>query len=144
MTTIDGRLNAGFTYVAVDGISIAVEVVGNGAASGPDIVWLHGLGSSSILAVAKVARHPALAGTTSLLIDLAGHGASDKPTGWSYTVEDHARAVSQVLAKIVGQPVTLLGHSLGGTIAIACAVSFPGAVERLIVAEPSRTLDSVR
>jgi len=137
MTTIDDHLNAGPAYVAVDGISIAVEVVGNGTASGPVIAWIHGLGSSSTQAFAQIARHPALAGTTSLLIDLAGHGASDKPTGWSYTVEDHARVVNQLLAKIVGQPVTLLGHSMGGTIAIASAVSFPGAVERLIVAEPS-------
>lgn len=95
--------------------------------------WIHGLGSSSIQAFAQASRQPAPTGTTSLLIDLAGHGTSDKPTAWSYTVEDHARVVSQVLAKIVGLPVTLLGHSM----AIACAVSFPGAVERLIVADPS-------
>jgi len=137
MTTIDDHLNAGLTYVAVDGISIAVEVVGNSTASGPVIAWIHGLGSSSTQAFTQAARHPALTGTTSLLIDLAGHGASDKPAGWSYTLEDHARTVNRVLAKIIGQPVTLLGHSMGGTIVIACAVSFPGAVERLIVAEPS-------
>lgn len=135
--TFDHHLDTGLTYVAVDGISIAVEVVGNGTAPGPVIAWIHGLGSSSIQAFAQVSRQPALTGTTSLLIDLVGHGTSDKPTAWSYTVEDHARVVSQVLAKIVGPPVTLLGHSMGGTIAIACAVSFPGAVERLIVAVPS-------
>ncbi|MDQ3654258.1 MAG: hypothetical protein M3457_04170 [Chloroflexota bacterium] len=91
MTMTDDHLNDGLTHLAVDGISIAVEVVGNGTASGPVIAWIHGLGSSSIQAFAQVARHPALTGTTSLLIDLAGHGASDKPTGWPYTVEDHTR-----------------------------------------------------
>lgn len=125
----------GVRHVTVDGIPVAVETVHNGAPPGQAIAWLHGLGSSAIHAFAKVVRHPALAGTVSLLIDLPGHGWSGGPDGWAYIMEARADNVSSVLRGILNRPVTLMGHSMGGTIAIACAARSPGGVGRLIVAE---------
>ncbi len=135
--TIGYHLPAGLHYAAVDGIRIAVEVVHNGPPSSPTVAWLHGLGSSSIVAFGQTTRHPALRGITSLLIDLPGHGLSTRPEAWSYSIEEHAGVVNQVVARVAGGPVTLVGHSMGGTVAIACAASAQEAVERLIVAEPS-------
>lgn len=127
----------GIRHVTVDGIPVAVEIVHNGPGTGRTVAWLHGLGSSAIHAFAEVARHPALAGTVSLLINLPGHGLSGGPEGWAYTMEGQAEIVNGILREIVGQPVTLVGHSMGGTVAIACAVRSPEGVGRLIVAEPS-------
>ena len=137
MTNVDDQLRAGISYITAGDIAIAVDIVRNGVDSGPTIAWLHGLGSSSIEAFAEVARHPALTGTTSLLIDLPGHGLSDKPVGWTYSAEDHAGIVVQALASFVSKPVSLFGHSMGGMIAIACAVKAQESVERLILTEPS-------
>ena len=123
--------------IPIDGIAVAVETVRNGPGQHRSIAWIHGLGSASTLAFSKAARHPALAGVTSLLIDLPGHGLSDRPTGWTYTVEDHAALVRQILKEVASGPFTIFGHSMGGTIAIACAATPTIGVERLIVAEPS-------
>ncbi len=135
--TIADHLPAGLTFVTVDSISIAVEVVHNGTPTGQAIAWLHGLGSSATHAFANTARHPALTGVTSLLIDLPGHGLSGSAEEWSYTAEGHAAVVNPVLVSMGIETVTLLGHSMGGAIAITCAVSDPEGLERLIVAEPS-------
>jgi pimeloyl-ACP methyl ester carboxylesterase len=124
--------------VSISGIAIAVETVRNGTQPGqPTIAWLHGLGAASTLTFAATARHEALEGFTSLLIDLPGFGLSDKPRDWSYTIEDHAEVIREVLATVTDRPVTLVGHSMGGAVAIACAGSATGAIQRLIVAEPT-------
>lgn len=43
--------------------------------------------------ITETAVHPALAGHRSLLIDLLGHGISDRPTAFDYTLEAHADAL---------------------------------------------------
>jgi len=101
------------------------------------VAWLHGLGASSTLGFASTVRHPALAATTSLLIDLPGHGQSAGPTDWTYAIEDQATVVIDALTALTDHPVTLLGHSMGGVVALAGAKRAPGAVERLILAEPA-------
>ncbi|MBP2401398.1 hypothetical protein SNS2_4609 [Streptomyces netropsis] len=45
----------------------------------PARVYAHGPGATSAPYFAEVAVHPALAGHRSLLIDLLGHGISDRP-----------------------------------------------------------------
>jgi pimeloyl-ACP methyl ester carboxylesterase len=128
--------------VSISGIAIAVETVRNGTQPGqPAIAWLHGLGAASTLTFAATARHEALEGFTSLLIDLPGFGLSDKPRDWSYTIEDHAEVIREVLATVTDRPVTLVGHSMGGAVAIACAGSATGAIQRLIVAEPTHHME---
>jgi len=137
VSRLDDHPRPGLKSITVDGIAIAVDVVRNGTAPGPVFTWLHGLGSSSIEAFGEAARHPSLTGTTSLLIDLPGHGLSGDPVEWTYTVEDYATIVVRTLASLVGNPISLVGHSMGGTIAIACAGEAQESVERLILAEPS-------
>jgi pimeloyl-ACP methyl ester carboxylesterase len=128
--------------IPIAGIAVAVETVRNGPAQHRTIAWIHGLGAASTLTFAKAARHPALAGVTSLLIDLPGHGLSDRPADWTYTVEDHAALVHQVFKEIASGPLTIFGHSMGGAIAITCAAMPTVTVERLIVAEPSISPES--
>jgi pimeloyl-ACP methyl ester carboxylesterase len=122
--------------ISIDGIAVAVEAVRNGMDRHQTIAWIHGLGSASTLTFAQAARHPALAGITSLLIDLPGHGLSDRPASWTYTIEDHAAIICRVLTEIEAGPLPVIGHSMGGSIAIACAATSSGLMERLIVAEP--------
>jgi pimeloyl-ACP methyl ester carboxylesterase len=137
MPARQATLPSGIRRIIVDGVSITVEVIRTGAPCGPILAWLHGLGSSSTVGFAAAARHPALAGVTSLLVDLPGHGQSARPADWTYDIEDHAQIVCMVLESVANVPVTLLGHSMGGSIAILCAATASGPVERLILAEPS-------
>ncbi|MFC9837738.1 alpha/beta fold hydrolase [Rhodococcus sp. NPDC127530] len=81
-------------------------------------VYLGGLGSASSVAFTSVVAHPATQGR-SITVDLFGSGWSDHPDDFTYSVEDHAASVASVLDSIGLELVSLVGHSLGGSIAIA-------------------------
>lgn len=104
---------------------------------GPAVVWLHGLGGASTTAFAGVIDHPALAHTNAHLIDLPGHGRSDRPEAWPYTIEAMADVAAEAIASIASEPVVLIGHSMGGSVAITLAHRYPHLVSALIVAEPN-------
>ena len=74
-----------------------------------------------------------------LLIDLPGHGDSDKPDTWSYTIEDEADLLAKLLRQLGYTSADLAGHSMGGSIAVATAWRHPDLINRLAMAEP--TLD---
>ena len=101
----------------------------------PARVFVHGLGGLGAAAFGHIAGHPALGGHRSLVIDLPGHGLSDRPRDWSYSLDDHASAVAAVCAAAGIDGIDLVGHSLGADIAITVAGRNPGLVSRLVVAE---------
>jgi pimeloyl-ACP methyl ester carboxylesterase len=73
----------------------------------------------------------ALAGRhTVLALDLPGFGRSAKPHG-RYDLEFFAAAVDGFLDALGIPPATLVGHSLGGAVAVAFALRRPARVERL-------------
>jgi pimeloyl-ACP methyl ester carboxylesterase len=124
-------------FVHVRGISVATAWAGSRELSAPALVWLHGLGGSSTVAFAGVANHRKLRGWRSLLVDLPGHGSTEAPERSPYEIEALADLVMEVVSSLVDRPAILFGHSMGGAVAIACAHRHPGAIERLIVAEPN-------
>jgi pimeloyl-ACP methyl ester carboxylesterase len=101
----------------------------------PARVFLHGLGGNREAILGAVADDPALGRHRSLLIDLPGHGASDRPQDFSYSLEAHAAAVAAVCAAAGVDGVGLVGHSLGADIAIVVAYRYPGLVARLVISE---------
>jgi pimeloyl-ACP methyl ester carboxylesterase len=101
----------------------------------PARVFLHGLGGTGWAAFGHIAGHPSLGGHRSLVIDLPGHGLSDRPLDWGYSLDDHASAVAMVCAAAGVEGVDLVGHSLGGDIAVTVAGRNPGLVRRLVIAE---------
>jgi len=64
--------------------------------------------------------------------DLFGHGASAKPRG-DYSLGAHAASLRDLLDQLGIDRVTLVGHSLGGGIAMQFCYLFPGRVERLVL-----------
>src|SRR5262245_21911628 len=101
----------------------------------PARVFIHGLGGNGEAILGAVANDPALGGHRSLLIDLPGHGASDRPADFSYSLDDHAAAVAAACAPAGLHGVDLVGHSLGADIAIVVAYRNPGLVRRLVISE---------
>jgi len=101
----------------------------------PAQVFLHGLGGTGAGTFGHIARHPALGAHRSLVIDLPGHGLSDRPAEWEYRLESFAEVVAGVLANEKLGHVDLVGHSMGGSIAIVLAARYPRLVRRLVVAE---------
>lgn len=66
-----------------------------------------------------------------IALDLPGHGESDPAAGSS--VEEYAAAVADFLIELGCGPVLVVGHSLGGSIAIALAARRPGLVQGLVL-----------
>ncbi|MFJ5547482.1 alpha/beta fold hydrolase [Streptomyces sp. NPDC093225] len=100
----------------------------------PVRLYLHGLGAMSAY-FNEIAWHPLLAGHRSLLVDLMGHGTSDRPTGFAYTLEAHADAVAAVLDAAGVAGVEVVGHSMGGAVAIVLADRHPRLVSRLLLVD---------
>jgi pimeloyl-ACP methyl ester carboxylesterase len=99
----------------------------------PARVYLHGLGASSAPYYARATAHPDLAGYRSLLMDLLGFGISDRPEDAAYTLEEHADTVAAALSAAGVRGADLIGHSMGGAVAIVLAARHPDLVSRLIL-----------
>jgi len=101
----------------------------------PARVYVHGLGSVSSVYHAHIAARPELAGRRSLFVDLPGHGISDRPEHFGYTLEDHADALAAALDAAGVAGAELVGHSMGGAVAIVLAHRRPELVSRLVLTE---------
>lgn len=96
------------------------------------VVFLHGLfgQGKNFTQVAKALGDLA----TCTLVDLPNHGRSAWTDEVSYPAM--ADAVAEVLRGI-GQPVCLVGHSMGGKVAMRTALDHPELVDRLVVVDIS-------
>jgi pimeloyl-ACP methyl ester carboxylesterase len=101
----------------------------------PARVYVHGLGAVSSVYHAHVAARPELAGRRSLFVDLPGHGISDRPERFSYTLEAHADALAAALDAAGLSGAELIAHSMGGAVAIVLAHRRPDLVSRLVLTE---------
>lgn len=107
---------------------VHTQTVGSGPRT---LVYLHGLlgRGRNFLSSARTLENE----QRSVLVDLPNHGESS----WtdSFTYPDTADIVAEVIGDIVRRsgPVDLLGHSLGGKVAMVIALRHPELIDRLIV-----------
>jgi pimeloyl-ACP methyl ester carboxylesterase len=101
----------------------------------PVCVYLHGLGSASSADFPHIARHPQLASFRALLIDLLGYGFSNRSAAFPHTLAAHAEIIARLLDHLELRQCHVIGHSMGGSIAIALAGARPDLVSGLVVAE---------
>jgi pimeloyl-ACP methyl ester carboxylesterase len=76
-----------------------------------------------------------LRGRRSLLIDFLGHGYSDKPPDFGYRREDHAGTIIALIDALGLGECGLVGHSMGGDIAVLVAAARPKVVKLIVMAE---------
>jgi pimeloyl-ACP methyl ester carboxylesterase len=104
------------------------QVVYRIAGSGPPVVLVHGMVNSSRHWQAVAAR---LAERYTVIApDLIGHGDSATPRG-DYSLGAHAAVIRDLLSALGIERATMVGHSLGGGIAMVYFWQFPERVERL-------------
>lgn len=100
------------------------------AGSGPLLVLIHGIAGSSAT-WQKVL--PVLAERYTVVApDLLGHGQSAKPRT-DYSLGAYASAIRDLLGALGYEHGTMLGHSLGGGVAMQFAYQFPERCERLVL-----------
>ncbi len=100
------------------------------AGEGPAIVLIHGLTGSSTTWRSVM---PELAKRYTVLApDLLGHGESAKPRG-DYSLGAFASGVRDLMVALGLERATIVGHSLGGGVAMQLAYQFPQRCERLVL-----------
>src|SRR4051794_40252792 len=96
--------------------------------SGPALLLLHGIANSSDTWSAAA---PLLSRRFTVIApDLLGHGESATPRG-DYSLGAHASGARDVATALGHERMTVVGHSLGGGIAMQFAYQFPERTERL-------------
>ncbi len=100
------------------------------AGSGPALLLLHGIAGSGRTWDEVV---PWLAEDHTVIApDLLGHGGSAKPRG-DYSLGAYASGARDLLSALGFDAATVVGHSLGGGIAMQFAYQFPERLERLVL-----------
>lgn len=106
------------------------RVIYRAAGEGPPVVLIHGMVNSSRhwrdVALSLAEDHRVIAP------DLIGHGDSATPRG-DYSIGAHAAVIRDLLTAIDVPRATVVGHSLGGGIAMQFFWQFPERVDRLVL-----------
>jgi pimeloyl-ACP methyl ester carboxylesterase len=112
--------------IALHGRRVIYRVAGDG----PPVVLIHGMLNSSShwqsVAMELARDHTVIAP------DLIGHGDSAAPRG-DYSLGAHAASIRDLLAAIGIDRASIVGHSLGGGVAMQFFYQFPQRVERLVL-----------
>jgi pimeloyl-ACP methyl ester carboxylesterase len=112
-------------------IDRAVILAGTELGAGSPVALLHGLFGAAVnfgsLQKRLAERHRVIS------IDLRNHGASPHTPHMSYPAM--AEDVLETLRSLGALPCALIGHSMGGKVAMAAALEAPGAISRLLVAD---------
>ena len=125
--TLGNELPAPRRY-RLHGREMGVRVAG----TGPVVVLLHGITGSSANWAGVL---PILAEQATVIApDLPGHGASAAPRS-DYSIAAYANAVRDLLVALGHERATLVGHSLGGGVAMQFAYQFPQRCERLVLVD---------
>lgn len=116
-------------HVTIHGHDRAFVMVG----SGPALLLLHGLADDHATwdrVIGSLARR-----YTVIAPDLLGHGVSDKPRA-DYSVGGYANGMRDLLTVLGIERATVVGHSLGGGVAMQFAYQYPERTERLVLVAP--------
>jgi pimeloyl-ACP methyl ester carboxylesterase len=105
-----------------------------GPAEAPLLLLVHGLGGATWnwLALAPLLRDHVRV----MAIDLAGHGLSPA-AGRSTTVGGNRRLLDRFISEVAGEPVVLVGNSMGGMISILEAAAAPEQVRGAVLVDPA-------
>jgi pimeloyl-ACP methyl ester carboxylesterase len=122
------KTSSEITHLTLHGNRIAYRTAGEG----PVLLLVHGITSDSSVwerVIGGLAKS-----CTVIAPDLAGHGESDKPRG-DYSLGAHASTLRDLLFTLGHPRATVVGHSLGGGIAMQFSYQFPEACERLVLVD---------
>lgn len=124
--TLNVPLDYEMQYRTIHGYRRAYVHVGQG----PALLLIHGIGDSSDTWRKLI---PLLARDHTVVApDLLGHGLSEKPRA-DYSVAGYANAMRDLLSVLGIERATVVGHSLGGGVAMQFAYQYPERCERLVL-----------
>ena len=104
------------------------------------VVFVHGLSASSAY-FADAADRAELDGRGLVAIDLPGFGATAAPSGFGYSMREQADVLAALIEALGLDDVTLVGHSMGGTVSLIAMESLSERVSTLVLAEAILVFD---
>jgi len=117
--------------VQLDKVTLSYEYYKHPNQKAQTLVFIHGFLSSSY-SFRKL--FPLLHDHYSLLsFDLPGFGESEKNCDIHYSLHEYAALTNRLLEKMQISKVVLIGHSMGGQIALRTCIQHPERVEKLIL-----------
>ncbi|MCB2361259.1 2-succinyl-6-hydroxy-2,4-cyclohexadiene-1-carboxylate synthase [Clostridium estertheticum] len=122
-------------FIEIENIKYNIEVKGEGK----PIICLHGFSEDiSTWEFIKLDGHQLI------LIDLIGHGKSDKPKLRKYySLKVMLRHLNKLIFQLGLKKYSMLGYSMGGRIALAYALIYPKEIDKLILESASYGEDGV-
>jgi pimeloyl-ACP methyl ester carboxylesterase len=103
-----------FKHVQYNGKAFSIAIKSSGVAD-EWLIFLHGIGCAKECFDEVFSTN--LAQRFSILtFDFVGFGSSDKPKDFSYTLEEHAAITQLLIEQFSPKKITLVAHSMGGTI----------------------------
>jgi pimeloyl-ACP methyl ester carboxylesterase len=117
------------TSVSVDGHDVEVAYYDEG--TGDPVVFLHGIPTNSYLWREIV---PSVAEERRVIVpDMAGYGQSSMYDGFDRSLRAQEEVLTELFDTLGLETVSLVGHDLGGGVALRFAVHDPDAVEQLVL-----------
>ncbi len=114
-----------------DGVALAYEEAGSGARP---LLFVHGWTCDHTYLAPQLdhfrARHRVVA------VDLRGHGQSDKPEQ-GYAIEGFAEDLAWLCGQLGIEKPVVVGHSMGGTVALALAARYPDLPAAIVMIDTS-------
>lgn len=115
--------------------NIAISYLFSRGAKILTVVFIHGLGSSKSCFL-DAFNFEELWSYKLLMADLIGHGHSSKPKDFSYSMQDQAEYLKQLLEHLpLSEDIIIVAHSMGGPIGIHLAQKLKNRVVGIIYVE---------
>ena len=138
----DGLLPAAYKSQFVEAGGLRLHYQDYGTARKPAMLCLHGGAAHAhwfdYIAPGFTGDHHVLA------LDQRGHGDSEWANPPSYAYERYAADLAEVVGKLDLRDFVLIGHSMGGTVSLEYASTYPGRVGKLIVVDSTLQMTSER
>ena len=138
----DGPQPAPYTSRFVEAGGLRLHYQDYGTARKPAMLCLHGGAAHAhwfdYIAPGFTGDHHVLA------LDQRGHGDSEWANPPSYAYERYAADLAEVVGKLDLRDFVLIGHSMGGTVSLEYASTYPGRVGKLIVVDSTLQMTSER
>lgn len=117
------------SFLDVDGVRLHYVEAGQGA----PVVLIHGLGASTYsfrYTIPELAQRYRV-----VAFDLKGFGYSARPASGDYSLTAHAKLIAAAMRALGIERAAVVGHSLGGAIALRLASLCPERVDRLVLVD---------
>lgn len=117
------------SFVEADGVRVHYVEAGRGET----VLLIHGLNASTFsfrYTIPELAQHYRV-----VALDLKGFGYSERPAGGDYSQTAQAALVERVMDRLAIERAAVVGHSMGGAIAMRLALARPERVSRLVLVD---------